>query len=88
MTGEFRWNANLPVGPAYALSIKDARDYTGGVRSLIATNYHRCPSFCRDVSDSTNETQIFMPLFKTTAGNCSVSTPVKPSSLDVTVSGK
>ncbi|KAF8607947.1 hypothetical protein BDV93DRAFT_603697 [Ceratobasidium sp. AG-I] len=31
LQGSFKWTPNLPIGTSYALSMKDAKDYTGGI---------------------------------------------------------
>ncbi|KAG9095725.1 hypothetical protein FRC06_009480 [Ceratobasidium sp. 370] len=62
-SGQYKWRVNLPAGQSYAVSMKDAKGYTGG---------------------------ILTPTVKVTPGTASCNpgaSPMKPPSLDVSVSG-
>ncbi|KAG8746824.1 hypothetical protein FRC10_003346 [Ceratobasidium sp. 414] len=62
-SGQYKWRVNLPAGQSYAVSMKDAKGYTGG---------------------------ILTPMVKVTPGAAGCNpgaSPMKPSSLDVSVSG-
>ncbi|KAG8681671.1 hypothetical protein FRC08_015490, partial [Ceratobasidium sp. 394] len=62
-SGQYKWRVNLPAGQSYAVSMKDAKGYSGGILS---------------------------PLVKVTPGAAGCNpgpSPIRASSLDVSVSG-